>query len=228
MKVLAIVGSFRKQGNTDILVEKALQGAREIGAETEKIFVDDLKIGSCQGCLECRKEGICKLEDDLMPLVKKIDESDGVIFSSPIYGNYMTGQLKVLLDRLMGVINKTTYTAAGRQSFSRLELKERNVLIILTAGAPNEDCGDTTLKLMTRMFDSFTNGGSLNKLIATHITSAGEVAFGLDELIRMARIRGSKTPEETALESKSRNDAFLERAYEEGRCLVLSPENNQG
>lgn len=53
MKVLGVVGSPRKEGNTDILVEETLRGAKEAGRETEKVFLNDLRISPCQSvCTE--------------------------------------------------------------------------------------------------------------------------------------------------------------------------------
>lgn len=83
MKVLAVNGSFRKEGNTDIIIDKVLAGAKSGGAETEKVFVDDLHINPCQGCLECRQEGVCRQEDDLRDVVRRIDEADAIVVGSP-------------------------------------------------------------------------------------------------------------------------------------------------
>lgn len=217
MKILAIVGSFRKEGNTDIIIDRVLAGARAGGAQTEKIFVDDLHINSCQGCLECRKEGVCKLEDDLMGVVKKLDEADGVIVGSPIYGNYMTGQLKVLLDRLMGVIGRITYVpGGGLKTISRLGPKLRNIVMVLTAGAPTPECADDALKLLRRMLGSMANGGIMEEIIAIGINAKGAVVMPAEELAAIARNLGVPDPEGAGERAKARNDEVLNRAYETG------------
>lgn len=222
MKVLAIVGSFRKEGNTDIIIDKILEGAQSVGAETEKIFVDDLQIASCQGCMECRKEGICKQDDDMMKLVKKIDQAHGVIVGTPIYGNYMTGQLKVLLDRMMGVINKVTYLPGeGRKSITRLEPKKRNIIILATAGAPEPECAEDAFKLIRRMFSSFANGGRVTEMVATGINEKGQVVFSKEELLSIAKRQGVPNPEEVAQQAWERNQQVLAKAYEEGKQLII-------
>jgi len=72
VKVLGIVGSPRKGGNTDALVEEVLEGARSKGAETEKIYLDDLKIRPCDACELCSENGKCVIEDDFQFIFQKI------------------------------------------------------------------------------------------------------------------------------------------------------------
>jgi len=221
-KILAIVGSYRKGGNTDLIINQALAGARSQGARVEKIYVDDLRFGSCQGCYECKKEGVCKQPDDVLRVRNKIEEADGVIVGSPVYGNYMTGQLKMLLDRLMGVINQRVFVPGEKKftSITRLARKKRNVFIVLVAGAPNEDCGDDALKLLRRMTGSFANGGFVVEMVATGITAYGAVAMSEEDLARTARLAGVPNPEEAAQKARARNQGVLKRAYETGVKMV--------
>jgi len=222
LKILAIVGSFRKGGNTDLITENILEGARSQGAYTEKVFIDDLKISSCQGCMECRKEGVCRQQDDVADLVKKIEAADGVIFGSPIYGNYITGQAKLLLDRLMGVINKTVFVpGTGPTKVTRLEPKPRNVIILMTIGADRPECADDPLKLLRRMLSSFTNGGTVEEFIAAGLMDQGQVAMDLPALVTVARrLHPTTDSEEQALMMKSKNEAILSKAFRLGVQLT--------
>ncbi|MDA8234850.1 MAG: flavodoxin family protein [Clostridia bacterium] len=226
-KVLAIVGSFRKGGNTDLIIDRVLSGAASKDARTEKIYVDDLRLGSCQGCYECKPEGVCKQQDDVLKIRNKIEEADGVIVGSPIYGNYMTGQLKMLLDRLMGVLNKRVFVPGEKKftSVTRLAQKRRNIFIVLVAGAPNEDCGDDALKLLRRMTGSFANGGFVEELVATGITAYGAVAMDEDQLAGVAKAAGVPNPEEAAGRARSRNLDILEKAHRIGIKIVEENEN---
>ncbi|MFC2045787.1 flavodoxin family protein [Chloroflexota bacterium] len=99
MKVLGIACSPRKKGNTDILLEQALKGAREDGAEVEFLPVRELDIKPCQGCSKCSKDGRCRIKDDMHIVYDKMVAADGIIFSVPIYFWSMYGQAKVLMDR---------------------------------------------------------------------------------------------------------------------------------
>lgn len=101
MRVLGVVGSPRKEGNTDILVDEALRGAREAGRETEKVFLNDLRISPCQSvCTEyCEKTGDCKIKDDMSPIYNTLYDSDPVILGTPVYWYGPSAQLKAFVDR---------------------------------------------------------------------------------------------------------------------------------
>lgn len=221
MKVYAVNGSFRKEGNTDIIIDKVLEGARSRGAQTEKVFIDDLQLNSCQGCLECRQEGICVQDDQLNEIVRKIEAADALVFGSPIYGNYMTGQLKILMDRLMGVISKITYIPGGGiKSITRLEPKKRNIVTVLTAGAPTPECADDALKLLRRMLGSMTNEGFMEEIVAVGINAKGAIVFPEEEWMQVARKYGVQDTQAYAEKAMARNIEVLERAHEIGRKLV--------
>ena len=220
MKVYAVNGSFRKEGNTDIIIEKILEGARSRGAQTEKVFVDELNINSCQGCLECRQEGVCRQEDELMEVVKKLENADAIVIGSPIYGNYMTGQLKILFDRLMGVISRITYVPGGGiKSITRLETKKRNIVSVLTAGAPTPECADDTLKLLRRMLGSLTNEGAMEEIIAVGINAKGAIVFSEEEWIKVGEKYRVPDTEAYAAKAMARDREVLQKAYELGQKL---------
>ena len=107
MKIIAIQSSpKRKNSNTLKLVEAALEGAREAGAETELIDLTHYKINFCKGCVTCYKDGTCHQKDDYNALKKKILEADGIILSSPNYIDNITAQLKVFFDRSANFIHE--------------------------------------------------------------------------------------------------------------------------
>lgn len=99
MKVLGIMGSPRVGSNTDLLLGEALRGAREQGAETEKVVVDKLKMGPCREYYGCLKDGKCVIRDDMDAVYPKLLDSDVVIVASPIFFYGLTAQLKALIDR---------------------------------------------------------------------------------------------------------------------------------
>jgi multimeric flavodoxin WrbA len=99
MKILGIVCSPRKGGNTEVLVEEALAKARDLGAEIELEFIAEKNIAPCDGCESCSVMGKCRIEDDMQNLYVKLKEADGIIFGTPVYFWGMTAQAKTLLDR---------------------------------------------------------------------------------------------------------------------------------
>jgi len=107
VKIIAIQSSpKRKNSNTLKLVEAALEGAREAGAETEVIDITRLKINYCKGCVTCYKDGICHQKDDYNAIIEKMIAADGIILSSPNYIDNITAQLKTLFDRSANFIHE--------------------------------------------------------------------------------------------------------------------------
>jgi multimeric flavodoxin WrbA len=101
MKILALNGSFRKNGNTEILLKQALMGAESEGASVEMIRLTDYKIGPCRGCGLCLfRENVCQVQGDDVPFIfSKVDECDGMILGSPCYFLELTAVVKQLIDR---------------------------------------------------------------------------------------------------------------------------------
>ena len=99
MNIVAIVGSPRANGNTSYLTEQALEEARRLGVETEKIVLTQYQINPCQGHDECRNFASCLQQDDTELIVRKLYEADGIILASPVYYYNVTAQLKAFIDR---------------------------------------------------------------------------------------------------------------------------------
>jgi len=99
MKVLGIMGSPRIGGNTDLLLDEALKGARSKGAEVEKITVSRLKIEPCREIYACLKDGKCPIKDDMTALYDKLVNADIIIVASPIFFYTVSPQLMALISR---------------------------------------------------------------------------------------------------------------------------------
>jgi multimeric flavodoxin WrbA len=99
MKILGLSGSPRVKGNSDILLDEALRGAGNKGAEIEKIIVDKLKISGCKEYYGCFKDGNCVIRDDMDSLYPKLLSCDGIIVSAPMFFYGIPSQLKAVIDR---------------------------------------------------------------------------------------------------------------------------------
>jgi multimeric flavodoxin WrbA len=99
MKVVGIVGSPRKNGNTELMVKEALASAEEAGAQIELISVVDKNIAPCDGCQSCFKTGVCRIKDDMQPLYGQMESADAIIFGSPVYFGTVSAQVKAIMDR---------------------------------------------------------------------------------------------------------------------------------
>jgi multimeric flavodoxin WrbA len=99
MKVLGILGSPRRGGNTEILLEETLKGAAKEGAEVDRIYLTDYTITPCKECHGCDETGRCIILDDMEIIYPKLLNSDVVILASPIFFYGVTAWAKALIDR---------------------------------------------------------------------------------------------------------------------------------
>jgi multimeric flavodoxin WrbA len=99
MKILGIWGSPRKGGNSDLLLNTFLEGAREAGADVERIALRELKISPCLEIYHCFKDGTCPIKDDMLPLYDKLLAADVVALASPIFFYSLSAQTKAMIDR---------------------------------------------------------------------------------------------------------------------------------
>ena len=131
MYVLGINGSPRIGGNTDILLDKALEGAKSRGARTEKVILNTLKFSPCQECEDVRDDGTCIIEDDMQTLYRKIEEADAIILASPIFFGSLSAQTKMMIDRfqcLWGakyILKKSMFKKKRRGCFISVEGSKR-------------------------------------------------------------------------------------------------------
>jgi len=106
-KIIAVLGTYRKDGITDQIVEAALRSASSHGAQTEKVYLSDQDIKFCKNCRCCGKSkphdrrGECVLRDDMNNLLDKIDIADGLILASPINFYTVTAVMKRFVERLI-------------------------------------------------------------------------------------------------------------------------------
>ncbi len=99
MKVLGIVGTPRRGGNSEVLLKAFLEGAASGGAEVEEILLREKKISPCLEIYHCFKDGTCPIKDDMRELYDKLLEADVVALSSPIFFYNVSAQAKAMIDR---------------------------------------------------------------------------------------------------------------------------------
>lgn len=99
MVVLGIYGSPRKGGNTDVLLDAALEAAAAAGAEVERVYCRRLKMGGCLECGGCDETGQCVVDDGMQSVYPLIERADAVILSAPIFFYNVPAQAKSLIDR---------------------------------------------------------------------------------------------------------------------------------
>lgn len=99
-KVLILSGSPRRGGNSDLLCDEFLRGARESGHQAEKIFLRDKKVAPCSACYFCTKSGgRCAIQDDMTEILDKMQGADVIVMASPVYFYSIDAQMKAVIDR---------------------------------------------------------------------------------------------------------------------------------
>lgn len=136
MNIVCLLGSPRKNGNSATVAEKLLSHARELGAETESIYLNELNYRGCQGCYACKNGSEeCVVQDDLTAVLEKVRYADALVLASPVYYADVSAQLKAFIDRTFCFL-KPKYFA--RPDCSRLA-PGKGFAMILTQGHLDEN-----------------------------------------------------------------------------------------
>jgi multimeric flavodoxin WrbA len=127
-KILVVLGSPRKKGNSAILAAKVAESATAEGADVETVYLNGLDIKPCQGCEKCQKDSHngCAIDDDMTWLHSKLQEADSLVIASPIYWFNISAQTKIFIDRLYAV-------GVGQKNI----LKGKSIAIVLTFADPD-------------------------------------------------------------------------------------------
>ncbi len=99
VKITAIYGSPRREGNSSVLLKQAVEGARQQGAEVEEIILRDYKISPCLEIYACTKSGECAIRDDFQEILAKVEASEGIMLASPIFFYSVSAHTKIFMDR---------------------------------------------------------------------------------------------------------------------------------
>jgi len=167
--IVVLSGSPRKGGNTDLLTEAFIKGAKESGNTVKQFRVADMKIGGCLGCQHCFEHGgACVQKDDMPQILNALKTADVVVYASPIYYAGVTAQLKATIDRtyaLMKVGSPWTKCA-----------------LLLTCGNPDVSMAEPTIAMYKAIL-GFGNRENCGIIVAAGINGIGEIA-GKPELAK--------------------------------------------
>jgi multimeric flavodoxin WrbA len=185
MKVLGILGSPRIGGNSDLLLDQALAGARKAGGKVEKIVLSKKRISGCLDCKKCNETGVCAIKDDMREIHRKILESGAVIHSVPVYFWAMTAQMKAYLDRWCAFFNEQWEVPRAYQP----QMRGKGIGLITVCGASDASTADP----IVHSFRNTCELAGLNLLEAVQASAStkGEIAYH-EEVMREAFVLGEK------------------------------------
>jgi multimeric flavodoxin WrbA len=175
MKVIGIVGSPRKNGNTNAIVQQVLAGAAEVGAETKTFILNDMNYRGCQACNYCKSHEKCKLEDDLALLFSEMAEADGIVFGAPIYFGQFSGQMRLFLDRCYSLVNS---------DFSPRLPVGKKAVIVGAQGMPDPAGFKGVYEEFGSQISQFAGMDVKDILIAAGYNAPGEVRDNIDLMLK--------------------------------------------
>lgn len=164
-KILGIIGSPRKDGNTDVLVSRILEGARDHGADTDRVSLADLRISECDGCYDCWKgKHACSKADDMRDLYPRIAKADAIVFGTPVYWFGPTAIMKCFIDRFV------YFTSPA----NRRKIRNKVGVIAVPFGDTTLAASDPVVEFFARSLD-YLEMRLVDKILVPGVTEPGEV-----------------------------------------------------
>ena len=163
-KVLGVVGSPRRKGNTDILVSNILDGASDAGAETEVLFLSDLNIRECDGCHACWKGNPCSKHDDMNAVFELIESSDALVFGTPVYWYGPTALMKGFIDRFV-------YFNCPE---NREKIRGKSAVLAIPFEEENPETARLLVEFFEKCFD-YLDVNLAGQIIVPGVTKRGEI-----------------------------------------------------
>ncbi|KIR03580.1 Iron-sulfur flavoprotein [Lachnospiraceae bacterium TWA4] len=160
-KVLVISSSPRVGGNSDVLADAFIKGAKESGHQVEKVNLAGKTIEFCRGCFVCQTTQRCVIRDDADQITQKMQDADVLVFATPIYYYEMSGQLKTMLDR-----GNPLYTT---------NYKFRDIYFLSAAAEDEESVPNRAVSGVEGWIECFSNAKLAGTVFAGGVTDKGDI-----------------------------------------------------
>ena len=185
-QILALACSPRTGGNSEILLDRLIEGATEGGANVEKLHVPRLTIAGCVECNGCFGHGYCVVEDDFQHVAKKITDADRVVIATPVFFMAPSAQAKAMIDRCQSFwARKYVLKAPLKEESSGLE---RRGVWISVGGTRGVKLFDGIKLTMEYFFDAIYISSYVD-VKAWHADAKGEILKQQD-VLREAHEKG--------------------------------------
>ncbi len=191
IKMVALCGSPRKGGNTELLLEEFLKGAQGSGAIVEKFKLSDYCITPCRECLTCYRDGQCVIADDMQQIYPRLLEADLLVLASPIFFYGVTGWSKAMIDRCQAlwarkyILHDPSLGKEGRR---------RRGFFISVGGTKGEKMFEGAILTVKYFYDAF-NVKYAGELLFRGVDAKGDI-LKLPQALPEALAAGKKLVEE--------------------------------
>ncbi len=181
-RVIGIIGSPRKEMNTDTIVTRVLEGAQSIGAKIEKVYLNDLRILPCQACEKDPFPKYCFYKDGMEKIYEVLTNADTIIIGTPAYFGSFSAQLKLVIDR-SNCLAEMTSLPDGKLTFrSRLKKIKRGIFIWVANISKNPEPALTSIRIWCKYFANI----KLRENFLIHNSDYGDGARKREELLSRA------------------------------------------
>ena len=180
-RVLGIVGSPRRGGNTDILVDAVLEGAKAAGATVDKVILSDLDIAPCEACDSCADTGECITLDSMEELFPVMFASQVWVLGTPVYWWGASAQFKAFLDRWYSQVQR---------SEDKARFKDKKIILVCPMG---DDDPKTARNVVGMMEDAvhYLKADLRATILAPGASSPGDVRK-METVLEAARRAGKE------------------------------------
>ena len=189
MKTIALVGSPRKKGNTDILTDTFLEGAASGGADTKKFFLNELEINQCRGCFRncmLNDEVACPMfDDDMGMLLKEIISADLVLFASPLYCGTYTAIMAKFFERCLPLISLEIVGVPGTREGVKWRgnpVQGKKTVIALVQDLVYPQVGELAFQVFEKNVSSTYKMEILEKIHVVDVRDKGDIRKKQPEL----------------------------------------------
>lgn len=160
-KVVILSTSLRKNSNSHALAESFAKGAKDAGNDVEIISLIGKQIGFCKGCFACQKIGHCVIKDDAIEIEQQVLNADVIVWATPIYYYEMSGQMKVVIDRLNPLFPK--------------DYKFRDVYLLASAAEDEEYVPERAIEGAKGWVDCFEKAQFKGYVFCGGVNDAGDI-----------------------------------------------------
>jgi multimeric flavodoxin WrbA len=186
VKILALQGSPRAEGNTQAVLEIVLDAAEQIGAESETIHLSSLSdLTGCVECFACRQEPDipgCVIEDDMQPILEKAMRADLIVWATPVFCWSPAWPLKMAMDRFYCTFK------FGKNDEIKSLLQGRKMAAVITAAGGEGDGADLVSETCRRLA-AFSQTDWLGAFVAGEVRTPAAIRADSD-LVNRARAFG--------------------------------------
>jgi multimeric flavodoxin WrbA len=192
LKVLGISSSPRREGNSDLLLRRALAGAEQAGCVIEYLRLCDYRIEGCRECYGCAATGDCSTKDDYQRVLDKMLEADRLIFATPVFFMTVCAQAKLLIDR--GQCLWVRQTRLHRPLFE--PKRDRRGIVIAVGGSRSKKQFDCTREPVQSCFQ-YLEVQTVGSLCVNQVDEKGAILKrpeALDAALRLGHMLASTDP----------------------------------